>query len=153
MLRPRIARPARRSGAALVEFAFVASILVLLLFGIIEYARFVFLLQVAENAAREGARYAVVHTGDGTTQQQVIDKVNERMASRNKELTGYQVEVINVDPDTGAQVPNTAWNQSAFGSAIAVRITGNYKPILPGLIGTASSLPVRIQATMSSEAN
>ncbi len=146
------ARPPRRA-AALVEFAFVAAIAMLFFFGIVEYARFVFLLQVAENAAREGSRFAVVHTGDGTTQQQVIDVVNERMAGRQKELAGFTVEVFNADPATGAAIPNTAWNESAWGNAIAVRVTGSYSPILPGLLLTAGSINVRIQSMMSSEAN
>ena len=50
-MRKTSSRRARR-GAALVEFAFVASALVLILFGIFEYARYLFLLQIAENAAR-----------------------------------------------------------------------------------------------------
>jgi Flp pilus assembly protein TadG len=143
----------RRHGAALVEFAFVATVALMVFFGIFEYARFIFLLQVANNAAREGARYAVVHTGDGTTQQQIIDEVTSRMVGRDKELAGYTVEVFNVNPSTGATASNPDWSQSGFGEAIAVRISGNYSPILPQLLLTSSTVPVRVQAMMASEAN
>ena len=149
-------RPAaRRHGAALVEFAFVAAVTMLFFFAILEYARFVFLLQVAQNAAREGARMASAHTGDGTTTQDIINEVTARMAGRDKELAGYSVQVLNVDPATGTAIPNSAWNQAAFanGNAIMVRITGTYSPILPGLLLTRSSIPVQVTSTMGSEGN
>jgi Flp pilus assembly protein TadG len=51
----------RRNGQALVEFALVAPIFFLLLFGIIEGGRFILYYQTLNNATREGARYAIVH--------------------------------------------------------------------------------------------
>lgn len=151
MIRPTI-RPARRA-ASTVEFAFVAIAGLLFLFGIVEYCRFVFLLQVVNNAAREGARFAVVHTGDGTTKQQVIDEVMSRLSSREKELGTYTVDVFNINPNTGVQISGTQWNESSFGNAIAVRITGSYAPILPSFLRTATSVPIDVTAMMSSEAN
>ena len=151
----------RRSATTMVEFAFIAIILFTVLFGIFEYARFVFLLQVTDAAAREGARFASAHTGDGTTTQQVIDQVNYYMSGRNSELAGYTVTVTCVDPTTGNQIaiPNTtptqyvAWNNAAFGQVIAVKITGTYSPILPGLLLTSGSIPITRTVVMNSEAN
>jgi hypothetical protein len=51
----------RRPGQALVEFALVAPIFFLLLFSIIEAGRFIFHYEMLSNAARDGARYAIVH--------------------------------------------------------------------------------------------
>jgi hypothetical protein len=51
----------RDVGQALVEFAFVAPIFFLMLFSIIEFGRYVYNVQILNNAAREGARYAIVH--------------------------------------------------------------------------------------------
>ena len=48
-------------GQALVEFALIAPILFLMLFGIIEGGRFILYYQTLNNATREGARYAIVH--------------------------------------------------------------------------------------------
>ena len=48
-------------GQALAEFALVAPLLFLLIFGIIEFGRFIFSYEVLNNATREGARYAIVH--------------------------------------------------------------------------------------------
>ena len=49
------------AGQALVEFALVAPIFFLLLFGIIEAGRFILFYEALNNATREGARYAIVH--------------------------------------------------------------------------------------------
>lgn len=57
----RAARQPRSVGQALVEFALVAPIFFLLLFGIIEAGRFILYYQTLNNATREGARYAIVH--------------------------------------------------------------------------------------------
>lgn len=51
----------RSRGQALVEFALVAPFFFLLLFSIIEFGRAVYYIQILNNAAREGARYAIVH--------------------------------------------------------------------------------------------
>jgi Flp pilus assembly protein TadG len=51
----------RRNGQALAEFALVAPIFFLLLFGIIEGGRFILYYETLNNATQEGARYAIVH--------------------------------------------------------------------------------------------
>jgi hypothetical protein len=45
----------------MAEFAIVAPLFFLLLFGIIEVGRFIFYYEVLSNATREGARYAIVN--------------------------------------------------------------------------------------------
>lgn len=58
-------RPGERGrngrGQAVTEFALVIPIFLLVLYGIIEFGRYVYTVQVVNNAAREGARYAIVH--------------------------------------------------------------------------------------------
>jgi Flp pilus assembly protein TadG len=51
----------RIGGQALAEFALVAPMFFLLLFAIIDFGRYVYYVQVLNNAAREGTRYAIVH--------------------------------------------------------------------------------------------
>src|SRR6478736_728173 len=46
---------------ALVEFALVAPLFFLLIFAIIDFGRYVYYVQILNNAAREGTRYAIVH--------------------------------------------------------------------------------------------
>jgi Flp pilus assembly protein TadG len=50
---------------ALVEFALVAPIFFLMLFALIDFGRYVYYVQILNNAAREGARYAIVHGAQG----------------------------------------------------------------------------------------
>ena len=56
----------QRRGQALVEFALVAPFFFLLLLSIIEFGRAVYYIQILNNAAREGARYAIVHGNEST---------------------------------------------------------------------------------------
>lgn len=51
----------RVRGQAVPEFALVAPIFFLLLFGVIEAGRLVFFYEALSNATRAGARYAIVH--------------------------------------------------------------------------------------------
>ncbi len=55
------ARGRRSRGQALPEFALVAPLFFLLLFGIIEAGRFIYYYEILSNATREGARYAIVN--------------------------------------------------------------------------------------------
>jgi Flp pilus assembly protein TadG len=54
-------RRSNRKGQGLVEFALVAPIFILALLTLIEFGRAVYYVQTLQNAAREGARYAMVH--------------------------------------------------------------------------------------------
>ena len=68
----------RRTGAAVVEFAFVAPLLIMLTFGMIELGRLVMVKQLMINASREGARLAVLPS---STEQAVIAQVNSELAA------------------------------------------------------------------------
>ena len=52
-----------RSGQALVEFALVLPVFLMLLFGLIDGGRYVFMNNVLSQAAREGARVAATEAG------------------------------------------------------------------------------------------
>jgi Flp pilus assembly protein TadG len=79
----------RRQAAHVVEFAVVCPVFFLFLFGILEYSRYVMTLQVMTNAAREGARYAVVTTNDANTNptQDVQNWVSNYMAGQAVQLS------------------------------------------------------------------
>ncbi len=84
-------RRCNRRGASTVEAAIVLPLVFLFLFGILEYGRYVMMLQIATNAAREGAHYAVTHTnpitisgvtyGNGTSD--VVNTVNTAMGGQS----------------------------------------------------------------------
>ena len=60
----------RQSGAAIVEFSFAMIIFLMFLLGIVDFSRMLFTWNAANEAARAGARYAVVC--DDTTQKPAV---------------------------------------------------------------------------------
>lgn len=86
-----------RRGAAVVEFAIVAPVLLLLVFGMIEYGRLVMVQQVITNATREGARRAVL---DGATTAGVTTIVNDFLAASR--VSGAVVTVTPNPPSSAA---------------------------------------------------
>jgi Flp pilus assembly protein TadG len=64
-----VTRRSRRPscGQALVEFALVIPIFLVLLFAMIDIGRVIWANDALSNAVREGARYAIVHGGSETT--------------------------------------------------------------------------------------
>lgn len=181
MIRSPRARCAGRRGVALVEMAFVSILLFLMLFGIFEYCRLLFVLHVSNNAARDAVRYAVVHTGRGAmpgdptsvSKQDLIDitttgklgttNIGAGMCGMEKNITGYAVDVFSVDPAGLAQnppvvqamsgSPTPAWNAAKFGEKIAVQITGTYAPALPSLVFMNVTIPFKVTVMYNSEAN
>ena len=51
----------RQSGQGVTEFALVAPLLLFVFLAVLEFGRAAYAIQVLDNAAREGARYAIVH--------------------------------------------------------------------------------------------
>jgi Flp pilus assembly protein TadG len=80
-----------------VEFAVVAPVFLLLVFGMIEYGRMVMVQQVITNASREGARVAVL---DGSTTASVTSAVTSYLTAGS--ITGASV-TVNPDPPSNAQ--------------------------------------------------
>ncbi|HEV2915011.1 MAG TPA: TadE/TadG family type IV pilus assembly protein [Pyrinomonadaceae bacterium] len=60
-MRYRISRESER-GATLVEFAIGATVFLTVMFAILEFGRMLYVHNALSDAARRGARYAVVHT-------------------------------------------------------------------------------------------
>jgi Flp pilus assembly protein TadG len=161
----------RREGLTVVEAALVMGVFLMLLFGLFEYCRFLMVLHVANNAARDGARYAVVNGGRpdtfdatdytdpaGTVYPSVTRYTNARMGGIHKTMADYRVEVFACDPAALGQTPpvvrqkpGATWNQAAFGERVAVRITGKYRPITPVLLVMPDEVEVRAVAVMGSE--
>jgi len=144
----------RRRGAAVVETAFILSIFLLFLIGIMEYARFLFFMHLATNAATQGARYAVVHTGDGTTAAQVQAQVTNIMGNQQSYLSSYAVNVFAAQ--TGVSPPvaiaGANWNEGQFGTGICVQVSGTYSFIAGTLLGI-NSTQINVSSVMTSEAN
>ena len=132
MLTTRL-RKNRRRGVTVVESALVLGVFLLLLFGMFEYCRFLMVLHVTNNAAREGARYAAVNldkpsdfdyndynepgTG-GTTYPSIQSYTTARMGNIHvRNIEGYRVACFAVDANGLSQTPPVVQPKSKTGSA------------------------------------
>lgn len=106
---PALMGPARRDrarksrGATVVEFAIIAPLFFLLVFGMIEFGRMIMVHQLLIGASREGARRAVV---DGATVTTVENTVRGYLTATS--IDGQEA-LITVSPDpatatTGVEV-------------------------------------------------
>jgi len=166
-----------------VEGAFVLLVFLMVFFGIFEFCRFLMVRNVAENAAREGARYAAVHTQDKTTTD-IQNYVKDYLAGMQGQLknhltvssaftvsTGsdsdirvYRADIdgtpSNYDQATGKESTQSFdnwnkadWRNARFGDRIAVQVLGNYQPVTPALLFLPDAILVQVTHTVSSEAN
>lgn len=93
LLIDQIQRPShRRQGAALVEFALVLPVIIMLFMGSLEIGRAVMVRHVLEETARAGCRVAVFENG---TKQDVLDIVTAAMSAAK--IDNYTV-TMNPDP-------------------------------------------------------
>ena len=150
-------RRRRRRAAYVVEAAMVIGLFCLFMFGIFEYGRFVMTLQTAENAAREGARYAIAHTNDATTDT-VKARVLEKLAGGDAQLDNFQIQVsgIVLRPQSASQTAGDAlsdWTNASMYDGVSVQVTGDFKPVLPTFLRTGSTIPVSVRSVMYSEGN
>src|SRR4051794_26357670 len=139
-----------RSGGALVEMAAVLIIFVMMLFGIMEYCRLIYVRQILENAAREGARYAVVNTYNSTLVADTQAQVKKYMGGLDTSLKGYQCSVYMADSN-GNNIGSPI--DAPFGTWVCVQVQLTYVPITPGLLRMANSMTLSSKCSMGSEAN
>jgi Flp pilus assembly protein TadG len=130
----------RQSGQSLVEFALIAPILFIVVLGLVDGTRAVFAYNSISNAAREGARYGIVH--GSTSSSPVGPGVNEnnlRNAVRNytKSFSSNDVTITPTWPGGG----------NATGSKVKVDVAYSYKPVFGGIMGIGS-FTMHASATM-----
>jgi Flp pilus assembly protein TadG len=158
--------------------ALTMTILFMVLFGIFEYCRLLYVLQVTRNAARDAGRFAAVHTSGGTmpgdavsfTHADLVNLVNTGKIGSVKYGTGLcgsdtnivakNVTIFTVDPAGLNQTPSvvrpltgTTWTSAGFGQFIGVRVQGTYKPILPSLLFMQANMNFDVVVVVHSEAN
>ncbi len=97
----------------MVEFAVVAPLFFLLIFGMIEYGRMVMVQQVITNASREGARIAVL---DGVATADVTTAVQNYLQS-----AAVQGATVTVTPNP----PNSA----VYGAPVTVVVSVNFNQV------------------------
>ena len=98
-----------RQGAAAVEFAIVAPVFFLMVFGMIEFGRAIMVQQVLTNAAREGARVGIL---DSTT------SVSDVITAVNAWLTGAQLPAASATITMNPNPPSSA----KYGDPVTVTV-------------------------------
>ncbi len=96
-----------------MEFAIVAPVFFLLVFGMIEYGRMVMVQQVITNASREGARVGVL---DGATTAAVTTAVESYLQS-----AGIQGATVGVTPSP----PSSA----GYGAPVTVAVSVSFNQV------------------------
>jgi len=107
----------RQDGAAAVEFALIVSVLVMLLFGMLQFGLAFFQLQNLRAAAREGARIAAVEATDSDVRHRVEDASSGDIPWDNGAM---HVEYFNGTSWSTGTCPSKA--QQNVDSAVRVRI-------------------------------
>lgn len=119
-------------GAAAVEMALVLPVLILLIGGIVDFGRAYYTQIILTNAAREGARGAIV----------LADPVARAEAAGKNDIPGWQTPVV-----ANRMAPTDPWSVNSAGctgitTPDAVRVTTSatfnytFLGFLPGLSGT-----------------
>jgi len=104
-------------GSALVEVAITIPILLAILLGIFEFARAWNIQQVVTNAAREGARVAVVPTA---TTALIQTAVENHLTAANVDVSGATISIFNttVPGDPDSVVVSYNYQYQLFGKVI-----------------------------------
>lgn len=125
---PVIRKEHREQGASATEFALILPILLLLLFGIIEFGIIFFNKAVITNASREGARVGVAFIPDPRTPQADIISTVDNYAKNY---------LITFGADPGPQVTITPAAPAAIvsGQLVTVDVSYHYDYLLlPGFV-------------------
>jgi Flp pilus assembly protein TadG len=136
----------RRRGATVVEAAIVMNIFLLFLFAIMEFGNYVFVKQLMDNAARDGARMAALGPLATSTSQIQAQVTTELCSSGPSSLS---IQVFQANPSTGANIG--AWTNAGLGQTIAVQISGNYQPLLKLASLLPTAIPISSTAMVYSE--
>jgi len=124
----------KKKGQSLVEFAIILPILVLIIFGIIEFGLLMNSYIVIQAASREGARIGIV----GGTDEDILDSVYT--AASNLDINRINV---NINPNEGSRKP---------GDTLTVQVEYDYDilmPVISNLLG--DSIRLRAKTSMRVE--
>lgn len=119
----------RSRGQSLVEFALVLPLFLLLVMAIMDLGLSVFAYNSITNAAREGARLAIVNQD---TAKVTIRATSQASVARNPTVTvAYYQANTDGTPNTAKTCPIGAATYIGVGCLAVVTFSGSYQPITP----------------------
>ena len=136
-------RTASSRGQSLVEFALAAPVIILLIFAVFDFGRAIYAYNAVSNAAREGARVAIVDQGpaSGGISLAAQEAANQATALGLNPADTAQIQVIYRLPDLSANCPNPP----SAGCVAQVRVQYAFKavtPLINGIVG-----PITLSST------
>ena len=134
-------RVKKSRGQTMVEFALVLPMLLVTMYGVMEFGRLLFIYVTTTSASREAARYASgveLENRSGVLVERYRDCVGIREAAKETGLlAGITDADIDIRYDLGPSDTRT-WNQlpqcpnyATLGHRVKVRVTGHFEPIAP----------------------
>ena len=124
-----------QEGAAVVEFALVLPMLVMLAFGIIEFSLLLYDKSVITNASREGARAGIVSQSPRVSEGEIKIVVDNYCKDHLITFSTGTVPVTDVD-----------WEGMSFGDDLTVNVSYSYTfLVLPQLV-TGVTGPINLTA-------
>ena len=137
--------PIQVKGQELIEFAITVTFLLMIVFMIFDLGRGMYYYSVVQNAAREGARFAVVNPNNSSAA--VIDRVKQRVIGINPSdpdliiWLGGSDDISDLDDD---------WNSDDI---VQVRVKFSYKPVTPmaNVLLTNGKISMTASSTMQRE--
>ena len=141
-----------RSGQSLVEFALVAPLFFLLVFGITDFGRLFFTQETLQFALREAGRYAVTgqHMADPNKAGSNLSRVASIKAIAQQNAIGMITDPSAILISSGG-VPNYAGGP---GDTVVVSLTTNLKLITPMIgrfFGPSQTYTFTVQTTFRNE--
>jgi hypothetical protein len=148
--------PRNQRGTTVIEFAIILPLLLLVVFGIIEFGLLLFNKQIITNASREGARAGIVNrdpmfrfqTGDPVDVSNVVSNwLGDHLVTFGDtdeaeivveiwdNAAGDFDEVNDIDPDDRCKI---------FGCPLRVRVTYDYEFLVLSMFGFG---PITLDAT------
>lgn len=136
-------REQRERGASLIEFAIILPLLLVVLFGIVEFGFILYDKVMITNAAREGARYGILARSPRYTEVEIQNRVSSYCTTNLISFGGAASPQVNVT------FPATL----IFGENLVVNVTYQYRFLfVPNFVpGLPQSLNLSSTAVMKYE--
>lgn len=133
-------RKPNEHGMVAAEFALLLPVLLIILFGIIEFGMIMYSREVVTNASREGARAGIIQRIPSVTAGEIIT-----VATNYLRATGISMAEVTITVPASGGVTGTP-----------VTVTAVYRypwliPYIPSMLGLPSPLPIRMTTTMRHE--
>lgn len=122
----------QRRGQALVEFALILPILLLIIFGIVDAGRLIFTMNTVGNAARSAARVAIVN--QSTIGTNTCDTISPTAYATGCAIaSGINLSIAPADVVVTYRDPADAAPCAvmSIGCLAVVQVTGHYTPLTP----------------------